>query len=246
MKPQQRLAGWLAGKSKNYTLGVQIFIDLNIDSGKIDFFNSGSGKIHQNILTRLLENYARVHQIRPRIFIEKAPVHVKPPRLKSQEMPKAVKIQSGMKIERPLIDSNPSVKFDELPGELQQLFRQNSSFTSEIKTFHAELKTIQDDPGKEDRRKELAQGIVERQKTTRANWDAIDRWWKNRDTEKKESKTPEQLAAEQALSKDKRIKANLNYIRRYKNTTKWKQKQELALRMEELNNWNVNYEELLG
>jgi hypothetical protein len=116
-----------------------------------------------------------------------------------------------------------------------------------MKALHAELKFIQDDPKKEERRKELAEGIVERKEKSRANWNMIDAWWKNRDAEQpaQTEKTPEELAAEEALKKDKRIKANLNYIRRYKNTTKKKQKEELEARKKELDAWRVSYEELL-
>jgi predicted nuclease with TOPRIM domain len=92
-------------------------------------------------------------------------------------MPKAVSKKTVEPVyQRPLIDTNPSVKFDELPANLQELFKENGRLTGEMKTFHAELKNIQDDPGMEERRRELAQGIVERQKTTRTNWDAIDKW----------------------------------------------------------------------
>jgi hypothetical protein len=247
MTTQQKLANWLATKKLDYKTGVQIFIDLNIDVKKVDFFSSGSDKIHQNILFRQLENYARVHKIKPKIFIEKPPVHQKRDKLKAQQKPKAVQDQTTSKIERPLIDTNPSVKFDELPADLQELFKENSNKNAEIKTMHAELKLIQEDPDKEERRKYLAQGIIENQKVIRANWDTIDKWWnsRNSDETKDENKSSEEKAAEEALKKEKRIRANLNYIRRYKNTTKPKQKEELAFRMKELDQWKINYEELL-
>lgn len=247
MTVQQRLATWLATKKHDYKTGVQIFIDLNIDVKKVDFFSSGSDKIHQNILFRQLENYARIHKIKPRIFIEKPAVHKKRVKLKSQQKPKAVLDQTTRKIERPLIDTNPSVKFDELPADLQKLFKENSNRNAEIKTMHAELKLIQDDPDKEERRKFLAQNIIEHQRVIRANWDTIDKWWNSRNPDETtdQDKSPEEKAAEEALKKEKRIRANLNYIRRYKNTTKLKQKEELAFRMKELDQWKINYEELL-
>ncbi len=247
MTTHERLATWLATKKRDYKTGVQIFIDLNIDVKKIEFFSSGAEKIHQNILFRQLENYARIHKIKPKKFEEKKPVHVPRAKLKSQEMPKASKEYAAQKIERPLIDTNPSVKYGDLPENLQELFKQNSQMNGEMKALHAELKFIQDDPEKEERRKELAEGIVERKEKSRANWDVIDTWWKNRDAEKpvETEKSPEQKAADEALKKDKRIKANLNYIRRYKNTTKKKQKEELEARKKELDAWKVSYEELL-
>ncbi len=247
MTTQKRLATWLATKNRNYKTGVQIFIDLNIDVKKLDFFSSGSDKIHQNILFRQLENYARVHKIKPRIYIEKPAVHQERVKLKSQQKPKAFQDQTTRKIERPLIDTNPSVKFDELPEDLQNLFKENSNRNAEIKTMHAELKLIQEDTDKEARRKSLAQGIIKHQKIIRANWDAIDKWWnsKKSDETSDQDKSPEEKAAEEALKKEKRIRANLNYIRRYKNTTKPKQKKELDFRMKQLDQWKINYEELL-
>jgi hypothetical protein len=245
MTTQQRLATWLATQKRDYKTGVQLFIDLNIDVKKIDFFSSGSEKIHQTILFRQLENYARVHKIKPKVYKEKAPVHQKRGKLKSQEMPKATKVQPGEKTERVLIDTNPSVKFDDLPANLQELFKETSQMANEMKALHAELKFIQNDPDKENRRRELAEGIVERQKESRKNWNIIDEWWQTRGLKTEPEKSPEELAAEEALKKDKRIKANLNYIRRYKNTTKHRQKKEMESRMKELDAWGVGYEELL-
>lgn len=246
MNTKEQLAHWLATKKRDYKTGVQIFADLNIDVSRVEFFNSGDGKIQQNILARMLENYARVHKIRPRIYEKKPPVHVPRKKLKSQQMPKASKEYAAQKVERPLIDTNPSVKYDDLPENLQERFKENSRLNAEMKTLHTELKSIQDDPDKEERRKELANGIVDRQKKTRENWDVIDKWWKERNNvEKKPEKKPEELAAEEALKKDKRIKANLNYIRRYKKTTKERQKKEMESRMKELDEWGVDYEGLL-
>ena len=39
MKTHKRLAFWLLTKNNNYREGVQIFIDLNIDTDKIPFFS---------------------------------------------------------------------------------------------------------------------------------------------------------------------------------------------------------------
>ncbi len=246
MTTQERLANWLAAKKQDYKTGVQLFIDLNIDIKKIPFLQSGSGRIQQTILTRQLEQYARVKNIKPKKYKERPALKVKREKLKSQQPPKAVSGSSNKPIyQRPLIDINPSVKFDKLPVELQKLFKENSSMSNEMKTLHAELKNIQDDPSKEKRRKELARGIVERQKKTRTNWEIIDKWWNSRNDKVVSDKSPEQKAAEEAIKKDRRIKANLNYLRRYKDTDKERQKKELAKRMKELDQWGVNYEELI-
>jgi len=246
MKTTEKLATWLATKNRDYKTGIQLFIDLNIDVKKVPFLQSGSGKIQRTILTRQLDHYARVKNIKPRIFKEKSPATTARKKLKSQQMPKAVSKKTAEPLyQRPLIDTNPSVKFDELPANLQELFKENSRLRGEMKTLHAELKNIQDDPQKEERRRELARGITDRQKTARANWEAIDKWWNSRNDEKPSGKSPEEKAAEEALKRDKRIKANLNYLRRYKNTGKEKQKNEIAKRKKELDEWGVSYEELV-
>lgn len=243
MKTNERLATWLATKNRDYKTGVQLFIDLNIDVKKVPFLQSGSGRIQQTILTRQLEHYARVKKIRPKIFKEKPPEKKPRKKLKSQQIPKAmIKKPDEHVFERPLIDVNPSVKFDELPADLQDLFKENGRLSNEMKTLHAELKNIHDDPQKERRRKELAQGIVDRQKKTRTNWEKIDKWWNSR--ELTPEKRPEEKAAEEALKRDKRIKANLNYMRRYKNSEKERQKKEIEKRKKELDQWGISYERI--
>nr|NQU90511.1 hypothetical protein [Bacteroidota bacterium] len=53
MKPNQRLANWLATKNKDYKQGVDILIDLEIDSDKNQFFLKGPGdKLHMGMLFR--------------------------------------------------------------------------------------------------------------------------------------------------------------------------------------------------
>lgn len=244
MNVKQQLATWLATRKRDYKKGVQLFTDLNIDVKMVEFFHSGNGKVQYNILLRKLENYARIHGIKPQVFVAKAPMHQRRGKLKSQEPPGAEKKQGGEAIERPLIDTNPSVRFGDLPLKYQQLFKENSTLNAEMKALHAELKQLQDTPNQE-RRAELARGIVDRKVQARKNWDAIDAWWKNRDNVAEPAVSPEKQAAAEALKRDKRIKANLNYIRRYKHTTKPKQKEELETRMDELDKWEVSYEELL-
>ena len=254
MTTLQRLAHWLATKQKDYRQGVQIFIDLNINTSKIDFFSTPKpGRIHESILKRELENYARVNRIKPHIYVTIQGTAGKTSSLPAKKKPVAghpgsaadgnekLSSEQGKTIaSKPRIDTNPVVKYEELPATLQVLFDQNGKLTGEMKSFHAELKACGEDPQKKDRRSQLSQAIVSRQKIVRSNWEEIDRWWNSR-----QDKTPEEKAAEDAIARQKRIQANLNYIRRYHGTTKENQRYELEKRMNELDKWAVSYEELV-
>jgi hypothetical protein len=254
MTTLQRLAHWLATKQRDYRQGVQIFIDLNIDASKIDFFSTPKpGRIHLSILQRELENHARVNRIKPQLFVAaqvsagktsalpgKKKLVPGPAGSGSQRPNPPAPDQGKAAASKPRIDTNPVVKYDELPANLQVLFDQNGKLTGEIKTFHAELKACGEDPEKKDRRSELSQAIVSRQKSVRSNWEEIDGWWNSR-----QDKTPEEKGAQDAIARQKRIQANLNYIRRYHGTVKENQRYELEKRMNELDKWGVSYEELV-
>jgi len=254
MNTVKRLAHWLATKQKDYRQGVQIFIDLNIDTSKVDFFSTPRpGRIHSSILQRELENYARVNRVKPQVYVAPQVTAGKSSALSGKKKPgagpsgsaadgkeKPSPAQGKPVTSKPRIDTNPVVKYDELPANLQVLFDQNGKLTGEIKTFHAELKACGEDPQKKDRRSELSQAIVSRQKTVRSNWEEIDGWWNSR-----QDKTPEEKAAQDAIARQKRIQANLNYIRRYHGTVKENQRYELEKRMNELDKWGVSYEELV-
>ena len=59
-----------------------------------------------------------------------------------------------------------------------------------------------------------------------------------------QNQDPIELAKREAIEKDKRIKANLNYIRRFHGREE--KKNEVALRMQELDKWGVSYAKLIG
>jgi len=243
MKTHERLAFWLPAKNKNYREGVQIFIDLNIDSDKIPFFSiKKPGKIHHNLLRRQLENFARVNKVKPQLRVappnpvSKAVVLPK----KGKQEPAAQSLNRGSGIQRPRIDTNPVVKYNELPENLKVMFNETGQLNSEIKTLHAELKLIRDETDKIERRASLAKEIIYRRRVIKKNWESIDSWWNSR-----LGKNPEEIAASEAVKKERRIKANLNYIRRYHSTDKEKQLKVLEKRKKELDNWGIDYEKLI-
>jgi hypothetical protein len=239
MKTHEQLAQWLGNNARTYQDGVRLFTDLNIDVKQLGFFAAKDpGKVHMSILFRKLENYARVNGIKSQATKTQE---------KKQELPvkpgKAPRIEKPDKpvIERPRIDTNPTVKKEDLPEDLQLLFDQNGMMNNQTKTLHAELKVAAKNNAGTERIKTLANQIVHFKNQMRENWQKIDAWWN-----KKNGKTPEQIAAEDAIRKKNRIVANLNYIRRYNNTTKASQQEELAKRKLELDQWEVSYEELVA
>jgi hypothetical protein len=246
MNAKERLALWLGKKTKDYKKGVEIFTELNIDVSKLSFFRVQEvTRVHENILLRQLENYARINGIRPKAGEQKTEQFIiQQKENKASEKPE-VKIPNRVqKPDRPIIDTNPVVKIDELPEELKEKWFENGKLTAENKTLHAELKQIQNANEQKERRATISQTIVENEKTISENWAEIDAWWHAKDSQVEE-KTPEEIAVISAFEKQKRIDANLNYIRRYFNSSKQSQVKELDKRKKELDLWNVNYEELI-
>jgi hypothetical protein len=255
MKTKDKLADWLYLKNRDYKEGVQLFIDLNINVEMMRYFQQGEDKIHRVLLNRQLEQYARVNKIRPQKYVEPEKPDVKKISKQSGKNAGAGNKQTAntdAKIKTPpaagkrvLVDTNPSVRFEDLPEKLQDKFREAGQLRNEMKTYHAELKAIKDDQDKQDRRTELANLIVNAEKTVKENWQEIDQWWEDHENEEPTKETPEEKAVREALEKDKRIKANLNYLKRYKNSKKQKQQKELEQRKKELDNWGVDYAKVL-
>lgn len=259
MKTTEKLANWLAQKNRDYKEGVSIYIALGINVDRVNFYQQKPSKVHRGMLSRELENFARIHKIKPKKYEAAAPSNAAPAKKAGNKSTKSgtktaksvTKTQKTVtktaksKNERVMVDTNPVVKFDELPADLQELYKQNGRLENEKKTFHTELKAIKDDAEQKERRKELAGMITAAQKTIKANWATIDKWWNSRDEKEEETETAEQKAARKAVEREKRIKSNLNYIRRYQNSTKEKQQKEVEKRKKELDNWGVSYAEVI-
>lgn len=238
MKPQEMLADWMARKEKDYKKGVEIYTALGIDIAKVKYFNSPKpGRMHLGILVRELENYARKNGIKPRIF-EAKKTGFTGGKTGAQKGEKKSK-KPGK--ERIRIDGNPHVRREELPVNLQVLFDLNGKLNGEMKTYHAELKACGEGDETKERRAELAKMLVDAETEIRKNWDTIDTWWNDR-----KGKTPEEQAAEQAIEKQNRITADLNYIRRYLFSKKPAQVAELEKRKAELDTWGVSYEKIIA
>lgn len=244
MNNRVKLANWMADTKKDYHQGLILFRELEINSEMLPFLRTGKpGKLHRSLLIRQIETYARINQIRPTPAKE-IPAPVVNPHPVIPEVVRSTEVKATVPspvMERPKVDKNPVVRYEDLPVELQVLFDENGRFNNETKAFHARLKTLKDSTasGAREERARLAGEILWRKDKMRSNWDRIDGWWKNRNVQE----DPIEKAKREALEKEKRIRANLNYIRRYYGNEK--NRDEVMLRMRELDKWNISYEKLL-
>jgi len=146
---------------------------------------------------------------------------------------------------RPHIVDNPEVDVKELPDNLAKMYYANKDMIKNRGIYHEKAKlakTVEE-------RKELIAKVAELDTAIADNWLVIDSWWQNRNKQPKELKKPvtqSEIDAwpnveERVLYKDKRIKSNLNYIKRYANSEKQKQIKEVEVRKTELNAWEITY-----
>jgi hypothetical protein len=247
MELHNKLASWLYHAKRNYPEGLELYMMLGIDRNSEPFFRVTSPtKLHHSLLFRALAGYARRMDIKPGpmpVPVKSVSVSNFSSNSNSVSVPDSGQFSASLPaggIERPKIDRNPVVRYEELPVNLQVLFDENGRLQSEMKSLHARLKTLKEQPSEKQQRAIIARELVSRQAKSRSNWDQIDGWWAARN---ENVETPEDKAAREALEKDRRIKANLNYIRRYFGKEKYQA--EVNIRMEELNKWNVSYEKLI-
>lgn len=233
MEAKIRLAAWLHSAKREYNEGLKLFRELNVNPDMTKFFGEPKpGKIHQSLLLRQLSEYARLHNIKPMPLPVQIAIAPKP-------VVQRKNVVASTTRNRVKIDKNPTVRYEDLPVQFQVMYDECGRLSAEMKSMHAQLKALRHSGIKSAERAELAKGLVSRAKTVRSNWSQIDDWWK----ENQSIEDPVVIAAQQAIEKDRRIKANLNYIRRYyKDPSK---AEEVKIRTAELDKWNVPYEELI-
>ena len=231
------LSNWLYDKGRNYPQGVELFIKLGVDPTKNQYFNVAKpDKSRVDMLWRLLTNYARIHNIRPAKpqLQPVQPVH-------TAKLPAAMATGIGQSI-RPKVVKSPHVNYDELPDELKALWDDAAAKQTELKSYHNKLKLISTTAGQEQSRAELCSLIVTTDAHIRANYAVIDDWYLN--GRKPITADGKEITVMSDLEKDKRIKANLNYLRRYFHDPA--KQAEVKQRRDELDKWGVNYERLIA
>ena len=235
MSKHDELANYLATGMKNYSQGVSIFKNLGIDEKSNAFFDTKTpGQMHVNLLRKQLINYARVNKVKPssKNQDQESGITVKS---KSPE-----KVTKSPKNEKVMIDTNPVVRFEDLPETYQEKFKQAGEMKNQEKTLHAELKTILDDESKKERRAELMKQITSIKADVKSIWAEIDQWWAENKEKTKEQRIADDAAAA-AIQKQKDIKAYKTYIQR--NYGNEKKAAELEKRMKQLEEWGIDYAE---
>ena len=240
MSKHEKLANYLATGMKDYAQGVAIFKQLDIDRKANDFFDVEKPSALQiNLLKKKLSNHARVNKIKPAVKTAKADKTVKSEGKKDATSETET---TDTKKEKPMIDTNPVVRFEDLPEEYQLKFKRTGDLSNQQKTLHVELKALkgkEDDDSKQ-KRAELSQDIVNIKNEVKEIWAEIDAWWNANKDKTKEQQIADN-AATSAIEKEKRIKANRTYIQRsYGNE---KKKDEVTKRMKELDEWGIDYAE---
>jgi len=249
---KNELAYWLA-EGKPYKQGVKIYSALIGEASRVRFFNSGSGKMQQQMLYKELIRYARVHAITPRKRPAKPNLKAKPqkPKAKSQKpvanirQPASIKHQAKkahIKVNR------NEIQYDDLPKHLQYKFDQNSAIWSRIQLLHAKMQALSSAPMNDEQRRRYLKDILSLDKVRRKNWNDIDQMKMVQETIKPTGRlTLDEIntiedEGTKAVAIDKRIEANLMYIRRYHDTQKPRQMKQVALRIEELEKLKIDYE----
>ena len=238
---------WLENPNKTYKEGVRIYSQLGRDKRLLAQFKQIDNTMMQD---KLHKELAKLKDI----LLKQGVIPINPKTqakgqnkndiskdVKKTDVPD--KINNRLKI-----DSNPSLDINLLPADKRNLFEQNQQLTKELTVLQEKMKVA---TTKEERSR-LAGIICMSEDIRDNNWQILDAWWKDYtkgdEAEKitePSGKYPKSVIddindpAVQALSKELRIKANLNYIKRYTDSKKPGQVSEVKLRTEELIQWGV-------
>jgi hypothetical protein len=183
MELHNKLASWLYHAERDYPEGLELCMMLGIDRVSEPFFRVTSPtKLHHSLLFRALAGYARRMDIKPwpmPVPVKSVSVSNFASNSNSGSVPDSGHLSASLpagSIERPKIDRNPVVRYEELPVNLQVLFDENGRLHSEMKSLHARLKTLKEQPSERQQRALIARELVSWQSKSRSNWDQIDGW----------------------------------------------------------------------
>jgi hypothetical protein len=87
--------------------------------------------------------------------------------------------------DKPVIKKNPIVDYKELPENLQKLYDQNGTLTSDMAKKHAEMTKLPKGKKYDKDRKKLVNEKAAMEEQRDLNWKKIDEWWKENKIEKK-------------------------------------------------------------
>jgi len=254
----QKLKDWLASKDRNYNQGLKLFVDLKVNPKKEKFFNTEEPtSLQKNILFSLLLNWDRVYNQPKKEKTPEQPAVVNASKNLKEVQNQIEVVEKEISNGRVVIEKNPKVKYEDLPGDLKAAFDFNTENYPVIAGKHAKIRALGTDVKFDEERKTLINEVLETQKVIKENWAKIDAWAEGGEvdgelaqpTKASGAFTKEQIEAIkdpaiQALSKEMRIDANLKYIRT--NLGVEKKNEETQKRIAELTAWGINYEERIG
>ncbi len=254
----QKLKDWLASKDRNYNQGFKLFVDLKVNPKKEKFFTTEEPtSLQKNILFSLLLNWDRIYNQPKKEKTPEQPAVVNASKNLDEVKNKMEVVEKEISNGRAIIEKNPKVKYEDLPDDLKSAFDFNTENYPIIAGKHAKIRALGTDVKFDPDRKTLMNEVLDTQKVIKENWAKIDAWVMGEGKEP-EAKTPiepsgkytlEEIEAMEdptvkALSKEKRIDANLKYIRT--ESGKENKKEQVEKRIAELTTWGINYEERIG
>ena len=260
----EKLKSWLKNKDRDYQEGVELFKELKVNAKKEKFFNTDEPQaIHKNMLFAKLANFDRVYnqiadekkQTLKAVKEEKAK-RANPSKNLAEVREQIEVVNKEIENGRVVIDKGLKVKYDDMPKELQTAYDKNGELYSEVKSLHAKMKAVPADAKNDSERKEYANLVLDKFATIKDNWVKIDDWAKGKpapeptqpiEASGKYTKAEIEAITDpviQAQSKDKRIEANLAYIRRSADDETKKEK--VDERIAELKAWDIDYEKRIG
>lgn len=267
---KQTLVEWLSDENRDYQTGLDIFIDKKVDPKKNKYFETDTPEaIHKNMLFGALSKYQRVYgQIEKEKEQKAAEAKeasknaIKPSKNLAESRNTLENIEKEIANGRVVIDKGNKVDYNSLPDDLKSAYDENGLMYPIVGALHAKMKALPADVKYDADRKAIINEALEIQANIKANWAKIDAFNSNPKGDDEGDEKGEENPAKptgkltkaeidaitdpvfQALSKEKRIDANVAYLRRYMNDEK--KAEEVKLRKSELTEWEVNYEEILG
>ena len=247
MEKQRQLAlgeaqQWLENPKKSYKEGVRIYSQIGRDKRLLSRFKQINSEM---MMQKLLSELTKLRDI----LLKEG---VQPLMSTAAAQAKSATPPPPKSTGRIKVDTNPTIDINLLPDAERALYEQNQELTREISVLHAKVKLTED----RDERKKLAQELTHKEDLRAENWQKLDDWWKNHTSGKKQKEITDPSGkytkdviegigdpAVKALSRELRIKANTNYIKRFKASEKPAQIKEVAIRIREMSEWDVKVKE---
>ncbi len=243
---------WLNNPDPNYQEGVRLYTELGKDLHLKGLLKRSAAERMMTTLQKHLKAiHAKMEKQGMKPMSEKELTSKKAPSKVAGGQKQAAKSgkKTGKKGKKPIIDANPYVNIEDLPASLQERYRRNQEIMPILGSLHEKMKAVDLGEDHDDQRKDLAQEIAHLEEERDGNFQAIDQWWQTKNDKEQPKKPSGRLNKEQiekiedegikALSKEMRIDANKNYLKRYKDSDKPKQIVEVKLRTAELEEWGV-------